>query len=35
MFELFSKDEQDLDGKNEDRKVISDSGVSTCKGMEV
>lgn len=35
MFELTSKDEQDLDRENEGRKLISDSGVSTWKDMEV
>lgn len=35
MFGLISKGEQRLDRENEERKVISDSGNNTYKGMEV
>lgn len=33
IFELTLKDKQDLDGADEERKVISDSGSSVCPGM--
>ena len=35
MLELISQDEQYLDRGCEEWKVISDSGNSVCKGMEV